>query len=110
MPATTTLNVTGPPSQTSWLAGCCVIEGAVSTVNVTVETVSPDFDFDGDVDLEDFGQFQICLSGNTPQNDPDCFKARLDDGDLDVDKGDLAIFLKCLSGANVLAEPTCDDF
>ncbi len=79
------------------------------TVNLTVETVSPDFDHDGDVDQEDFGHLQICLTGTgTPQNDPACLDARLDD-DTDVDVNDFATFQACMSGANVRAEPTCDD-
>jgi len=62
-------------------------------------TVTPgDFDLDGDVDLEDFGRFQLCLSGlNVPQTDPACAKAHMD-GDADVDQGDVDRFISCMSG------------
>ncbi len=67
----------------------------------------PDFDHDGDVDLADFGHFQICMSGlNVEQNDPACLDARLD-LDTDVDQGDFNIILGCLSGPNVPANPGC---
>ncbi|MHC4442985.1 MAG: hypothetical protein ACYTF1_15730 [Planctomycetota bacterium] len=68
-----------------------------------------DFDDDNDVDLEDFGHFQICLSGpGVPQTDPDCQDANLD-GDDDVDLNDFGTFLSCLSGANIPADPSCAD-
>lgn len=69
--------------------------------------VSADFDGDGDVDQEDFGHIQSCLtgSGGGPVA-PDCDNAVLD-GDTDVDNGDLDVFVNCISGADVLAEPEC---
>ncbi|UCD27662.1 MAG: hypothetical protein JSV03_11180 [Planctomycetota bacterium] len=68
---------------------------------------SADFDNDGDVDQEDFGHFQACLTGtDTPQNDPDCQDAKLD-GDSDVDQEDFAIIQSCLSGANIPVDPEC---
>ena len=79
------------------------------TVTLTIETVSPDFDGDGDVDLTDFGFLQTCFTppGVAPL-DPACDVARLDP-DLDVDANDFGIFQACLSGANIPADPTCDD-
>ncbi|HSW46233.1 MAG TPA: retropepsin-like aspartic protease [Phycisphaerae bacterium] len=66
-----------------------------------------DFDDDGDVDMEDFGVFQRCLSGpDTVQNEPACAGAKLD-ADSDVDAGDMAIFSGCLSGPNVPAAGGC---
>jgi len=80
------------------------------TVNVTVETVSPDFDGDGDVDLDDFGHLQACLSGaNVSQEAPECLDAHLQGDDDDVDAGDLQFLLGCMSGKNVPADPACDD-
>lgn len=70
--------------------------------------VSPgDFDGDGDVDQEDFGRFQACLSGpGIEQAAPACARAKLDeDGDVDLD--DFAILQGCMSGANVSADPGC---
>jgi hypothetical protein len=67
-----------------------------------------DFDDDGDVDQEDFGHFQICLSGSgIVQDDPACADAHLD-ADADVDQQDLDIFRHCLSGANnPPSDPSC---
>ncbi|GMU23909.1 MAG: hypothetical protein AMXMBFR13_39870 [Phycisphaerae bacterium] len=77
------------------------------TVTVTVQTVAPDADEDGDVDLSDFGAFQTCLTGPShAQLDPDCQWARLD-GDSDVDQDDFGLFQGCLSGPNILAETDC---
>lgn len=68
----------------------------------------PDFDTDGDVDQDDFGRFQVCMTGSaTPQSDPACALARLSDDDPDVDANDLAVFVGCLSGANVAYDPQC---
>jgi lysophospholipase L1-like esterase len=66
-----------------------------------------DFDGDNDVDQEDFGHLQECMSGSGhPQNDPACLDARLDEGD-DVDLDDFAIFYACMSGPNIPATPGC---
>jgi len=66
-----------------------------------------DFDNDSDVDMEDFGRFQRCLTGpDTIQNEPACLDARLD-ADSDVDVDDLAIFRNCFSGPSVPASPEC---
>jgi len=66
-----------------------------------------DMDRDGDVDQEDFGCFQACLSGSViPQPDPACQRALLDT-DADVDGYDTAIFLGCMTGANVPAGANC---
>ncbi|HPD32617.1 MAG TPA: CARDB domain-containing protein [Phycisphaerae bacterium] len=71
--------------------------------------VSADFDGDGDVDQEDFGHFQICLTGSGGAIAPGCEDAILD-GDTDVDAADLSIFTSCISGADVPpADPTCLD-
>jgi hypothetical protein len=69
--------------------------------------VPGDMNRDGDVDQEDFGNFQSCLSGSgVPQTDPACQNAKLD-LDSDVDLNDLKVFQKCMSGANVWADPDC---
>lgn len=77
-------------------------------VRLTVETVRPDHDGDGDVDLRDFGQFQLCISGAGITSPPGCNYARLD-LDTDVDATDLLIFRNCLSGESAPANPACDD-
>ncbi len=74
-----------------------------------VPLASADFDQDCDVDQEDFGHLQACLTAPTvPQDDPACLDARLD-ADVDVDRDDFAIFQRCMSGANVPADPDCAD-
>lgn len=66
-----------------------------------------DFDLDGDVDQEDFGYLQACLSGpGIAQTDSACRNARLDD-DEDVDQEDFAILRSCLSGPGVRADVNC---
>lgn len=57
----------------------------------------PDFDRDGDVDQEDFGLLQRCLSGLSVPHEGGCAQADLD-GDGDVDGDDLGAFLDCLGG------------
>ena len=72
-----------------------------------VPRVPGDFDDDGDVDLEDFGLFQMCLTGpGIAQEDERCKPARLDI-DEDVDADDFGIFQACLSGANIPGDPEC---
>ncbi len=85
------------------------LAGSPQTVQVTVivEGAPADVDGDGDVDLEDHGLFQACLTGpGEPQNLSSCQAARLD-ADADVDSDDLTLFLGCMSGANVPSDPAC---
>ena len=66
-----------------------------------------DFDDDGDVDQDDFGHMQLCLSGTgVVQSDPNCFDARLA-GSLDVGTADLAIFIQCHGGEGVMPGANC---
>ena len=59
-----------------------------------------DLDEDGDVDQEDFGQFQACLSGAGVVAAMGCEDADFDlDGDVDVD--DRLQFQECMGGANL---------
>lgn len=78
-------------------------------VHVYLDSVPGDFDFDGDVDQDDFGRFQSCFSGpGVPQSNPGCMPALLDD-DQDVDEADFSIFRKCISGPDILADSDCAD-
>lgn len=71
--------------------------------------VPGDMDLDGDVDMDDFGRFQACLSGaEVEQANPACARAKLDAG-ADVDGDDLAIFVGCMSGAGVPGDVDCAD-
>ena len=68
-----------------------------------------DMDSDGDVDMEDFGLFQVCLSGRSvPQTDPGCAGARLRGNDY-VDRMDTLLFLGCMSGPMLAGDPDCLD-
>ncbi len=76
-------------------------------VSMTIRTVGPDVDGDGDVDQRDFGLFQVCLTqpGQTVQ--PPCDTADFNHDGL-VNQGDMTTFVDCLSGPGVLADKTCD--
>lgn len=79
------------------------------TVNLMVRTVSPDFDYDGDVDQKDFGHLQACLTRTgAPQPEPGCQNADLNNDEV-VDGIDISILRGCLSGPGVRADPTCAD-
>ncbi|HON64888.1 MAG TPA: hypothetical protein PLS23_00225 [Phycisphaerae bacterium] len=70
----------------------------------TTGSVPADYDGDGDVDQEDFGAFQMCLSGMDVAVVPaDCLWADLN-ADGPVDQADAVLFLNCLSGPNVEAD------
>ena len=79
----------------------------VDAIGCSTLNLPCDFDRDGDVDMEDFGHLQACLSGaDIPQNNSACQDAKLDP-DSDVDKYDIAIFKGCRSGSSILADPNC---
>lgn len=79
------------------------------TVNLTVRTVSPDFDYDGDVDQEDFGHLQACLSRTgAPPTEPQCRNADLNNDEV-IDGMDISILCGCLSGPGVGADRDCAD-
>ncbi len=59
--------------------------------------VPGDFDHDEDVDQEDFGHLQECVSEHGVMYEPGCENADLD-GDQDVDVSDVLSFALCLSG------------
>jgi len=66
-----------------------------------------DLDSDGDVDQEDFGRLQVCLSASeVPRLNPPCSRARLDDDD-DVDTDDVTVFMSCLSGPETAPPDHC---
>ena len=76
-------------------------------VSLQVKPVPGDFDADLDIDQEDFGHLQVCLTGMGVGPPPaGCEDADLDN-DLDVDQEDFGIFQACMSGADVPGDPTC---
>ena len=83
-------------------------DSAAEVFFLTEAGVTGDFDGDDDVDQEDFGHLQACLTGSgASQSHPDCQNAKLD-SDEDVDEDDVRVFRGCMSGANVPADPNCD--
>jgi hypothetical protein len=77
-------------------------------VDVTLTVLVPgDFDGDRDVDLEDFGRFQVCYTGSGGvQDEPACQPARID-SDPDVDGDDFSLFQACFTSANVPGTVAC---
>lgn len=76
----------------------------------TAQRYMGDWDNDGDVDQDDFGRFQACLSGFAAQTDPACERARIHpvgNPDADVDSDDLALFRNCMTGPQVSPPETC---
>ncbi len=79
-------------------------------VTLTVaELVLADFDADGDVDLDDFGEFQVCSTGPAQGPPPPGCPDKDLDGDGDIDQDDFGIFQRCISGASQPADPGCTD-
>lgn len=84
--------------------------GTPVTIPVTLEilTVRPDLDSDNDVDMDDFGRLQRCMTGSAvPSTDPACGAALLD-ADADIDQDDLLVLVGCFSGADVPVDRDCD--
>lgn len=70
-------------------------------------SVSPDFDGDYDVDVADFGFFQLCFNGpDRPMGQVYCGPADLD-GDMDADVADFSVFLSCFNGAGRAPAVSC---
>lgn len=66
-----------------------------------------DLDRDGDVDLDDFGAFQRCYTGDgRVQSNTLCAGAKLDN-DQDVDHNDFGLFQACFSGTRLAAPARC---
>ncbi len=72
----------------------------------TTQGVAADMDGDGDVDQEDFGLFQACLTVMGDPISPECLTADFDRNGL-VNQSDHTVFIRCLSGPGVPADPDC---
>lgn len=75
----------------------------------TFETASSpgDLDHDGDVDQEDFGLFQVCLTASAePAILDGCEQADLNQDQI-VSQADGLLFLGCMSGPGKPADPSC---
>ncbi len=88
-------NATGGASE-----GC----GDSATFNFDNVIIPGDLDFDRDVDMNDFGIFQACISGSGNPYPPGCDDADMDD-DFDVDADDFGDFQLCMGGAG--SPPGC---
>jgi len=66
----------------------------------------PDFDGDGDADMDDFALLQSCLGIKNFSTAPLCAKADLND-DNRVDQADRTIWMECISGPNIATVPNC---
>ena len=79
-----------------------VFQGIASTCENRVCCPKPfaDADWDGDVDQDDFGAFQVCYTGTTTgiPTGCDCFNRVADNV---IDGPDLNAFLNCFTGPNV---------
>ncbi len=70
-----------------------------------VRVAAPDFDADGDVDLDDFSLFQLCFNGPNQPPAPGCAVDADFDDDADVDLLDFGEFQRCYNGPNSV--PAC---
>ncbi|HSW46778.1 MAG TPA: family 10 glycosylhydrolase [Phycisphaerae bacterium] len=77
-------------------------------MHVVARGVPGDFNGDSDVDIEDFGVFQKCLTGPGGGLLDGCADANLD-GDNDVDSADTQKFLNCLTAPEIPGSITCAD-
>lgn len=71
--------------------------GSYSAPACAANCNGPDFDEDGDVDLTDFGTFQLCFSGSGVDLEPGC-ECGDSDGDNDIDLVDFADFQLAYTG------------
>lgn len=94
---------------TSATARNAIMDRVMTFFGVPVGSCWPpaDFDCDTDVDQEDFGHLQACLSGMMPQTDTNCRNARLTAGDEYVDQADVELFKRCLTQPGVAPNPNC---
>ncbi len=91
-------------------AGCGTATSNEAALTVTTPPrAMADFDGDEDVDLDDFGHLQACLTGlGIAVTDPQCLNADLD-GSGYIDNTDLFKFMLCVSGADIPADVYCGE-
>jgi hypothetical protein len=92
-------------------AGTSRVSHAIDNLTVTLTLIEPlcpmpfaDADRDGDVDHEDFGALQACITGTDDpggtydESNCQCFDA---ERDFDVDQADVAAFEACATGPTI---------
>ncbi len=94
----------------SLLGGDPAAPGSTCPETACCPPLPADQDLDGDVDVEDFGWFQLCLS-SAPYAPPPTVPCRCADldNDADVDISDLTVFTECMLGPGIQADPHCAD-
>ncbi len=76
-------------------------------ITVTPARVPGDFDGDQDVDQDDFGDFQLCLTElGRYTAPPSCLPGDLND-DSYVDSRDATLFPLCMTAPGVPGNPSC---
>jgi hypothetical protein len=106
---------TGPFNRVSMVMGNTLVAGKVNYVDeieirdgVVSRPLFIDYDQDGDVDQEDFGHLQKCLTGDGVTVAANCAACDID-GDQDADDVDVERFMPCLTGPGLLANVSCLD-
>jgi hypothetical protein len=72
----------------------------LTIVGEVTSLVASDFDGDGDVDQEDFGELQLCFSGTGVMYEAGCVSRDLTQ-DGYIDWGDLQMLAACMGGPGV---------
>jgi M6 family metalloprotease-like protein len=97
--------LSGTPTETGAFTMELIVDDGVylssegsAIVVVTTEASAGDFDGDGDVDLIDFGNFQLCFTGTDGVLPPECEAADFDD-DNDADLVDFGGFQLAFTGS-----------
>ena len=105
---------TGDCTDTAFDACSDTFQGLGTNCATTVcpcATPFADSDADGDVDQDDFNEFQACYTGPGPATVVGlcrCFDQHAGPNDPDVDEDDYGAFEACASGPDVPADPACE--
>jgi DNA-binding beta-propeller fold protein YncE len=83
-----------------------ILPSQIQVIQVMPLFAAADFNQDGDVDQDDFGVLQRCLTDSDAPPGDECANSDLN-GDLRVDAQDVAAFVSCARGPAVSADPGC---
>lgn len=88
----------------NWPSPTCV-EDFTLTITTCEPLIPGDFDYDGDVDADDFAEFTNCMAGpdvlpdpQSPEGSQMCLSTFDFDSDVDVDLADFAVFQAAFTG------------